>query len=137
MMYGLLADLVVAIHSGFVGFVILGQVAILTGLCLRWQWIRNPWFRLSHLCAILLVAFESLASIDCPLTVWEGQLRKLAGQNVSEATFIGRILDNLLFYDFQPWVFNTIYIGFALLVLATFVAAPPRFTRWRGESSAA
>jgi len=132
--YGFLADAIVAIHSAFVGFVLLGQAAILAGLCLRWQWIRNPWFRLGHLGAIVVVAFESMAGIACPLTVWEYRLRDLAGQKVSDATFIGRIIHDMLFYGFQPWVFNTMYVGFALLVVATFILAPPRFTLWRGKS---
>ena len=50
------------------------------GVVLRWKWVRNPWFRAIHLIAIGIVVAESLAGIPCPLTVWERQLRKMAGQ---------------------------------------------------------
>jgi hypothetical protein len=59
--------------------------------------------------------------------VWERQLREAAGQPVSDATFIGRLFHNLLFYENVPaWVFTVLHIGCALLVIATFVLAPPR-----------
>ncbi len=128
MWYGLLADVVVAIHVGYVSYVVIGQLAIFAGVVLRWQWIRNVWFRLTHLVAISIVAFEAIMNITCPLTNWENQLRAAAGQPVSGETFVGRLLHNLLFYSWPPWVFTSLYITFALLVLATFVFAPPR---WR------
>ena len=131
MWYALLADVVVAVHVAYVGFVLLGQLAILLGLALHWDWVRNRWFRLTHLAAILVVAFEAIVGIDCPLTVWEYELRALAGQQAAEGTFIGRILHDLLFYQGEPWIFTTCYILFALLVLATFVFAPPRWRRSR------
>jgi hypothetical protein len=126
-MYDLLADLVVAIHFTYVGYVVLGQAAIFLGLVRRWSWIRNPWFRLTHLAAIVIVASESLLEIPCPLTVWEDHLRALAGHTAREGSFIGRLLDGLLFYEFAPSVFTWFYVAFAALVLLTLVLVPPRF----------
>lgn len=130
MFYGFLADGVVAIHVTYVSFVLFGQAAIVLGALLGWQWIRNLWFRLTHFAAIAYVAWEALWGIACPLTVWEYDLRRLAGQEAGEGTFIGRWLHEILFYDLEPWVFTCAYVAFALLVLATLVAAPPR---WRRE----
>src|SRR2546429_3650055 len=90
--YGYLADVVVAAHAGYVAFVILGQLLILVGWVLGWKWIRNFWFRLLHLLAIAIVAIESVATIMCPLTTLESYLRERAGQEVSEASFMGRCL---------------------------------------------
>lgn len=128
--YGLLADLIVALHVAYVSYVVFGQLAILVGVVLRCQWIRNVWFRVTHLVAIGIVAFEAAMDIPCPLTVWEENLRRLAGQPVGGETFMGRLLHNLLFYDWPPWAFTVLHISFALLVLATFVLAPPRW-RWK------
>jgi hypothetical protein len=127
--YGLLADGIVAIHVAYVGYILVGQLAILTGRWLQWGWIRNPWFRLTHMLAIVIVALEALWGIECPLTGWEADLRRLAEQEVSEATFIGRIFHNILFYDVPAWILNACYIGFALLVLGTLVLIPPRFRK--------
>jgi hypothetical protein len=126
--YGLLADLVVAIHVAYVSYVVVGQLAILLGLWRRWGWVRNRWFRLTHLAAIAIVAVEAIFNIECPLTGWEYRLRALAGQPVGQATFIGRCLHELIFYDAPPWALSLLHVGFALLVLGTFVLAPPR---WR------
>ena len=129
MSYGFLADVIVAIHVVYMVFVVFGQIAIMVGAVLKWGWIRNPWFRVSHLLAILIVALEALLGVACPLTTWEYDLRMAAGQPVSGGSFVGRLLHNVLFYDLPPWIFTTCYVAFALLVLVTLCWAPPR--RWR------
>jgi polyferredoxin len=126
MFYSVLADGLVAVHAAYIGFVLVGQLLILIGLIRGWGWVRNPWFRVLHLLAILVVGFEAVCGIDCPLTVWEESLRGLAGQTVVQGSFIGRLLHAAIFYDCQPWILDLGHLAFALLVLATFVLAPPR-----------
>ena len=133
MPYSLLADLLVTFHSAYVGFVVIGQLAILVGLALRWSWVRNLWFRLAHLLAITVVAVEAAFQITCPLTIWERDLRRLAGQEVVEGSFVGRLFHALLFPEGPPWLFHALHIGFGVLVLATFVLAPPRWRNLRSE----
>lgn len=74
------ADVIVAVHLGYMAYVVLGMLAIIIGMLLSWQWIRNPWFRLTHMAMILVVAFEALVEFTCPLTTWEHNLRKAAWQ---------------------------------------------------------
>src|SRR6185437_11305528 len=124
--YGILADGMVAIHVAYVSYVVLGQLAIWLGLALGWRWVLNPWFRWTHLIMIAIVAGEALLDITCPLTRWEGDLRRLAGQPTSGESFVGRLLHSLIFVNWSPWVINCLHVGFALLVLGTFVLAPPR-----------
>ena len=126
MFYAWLADAIVALHVAYVGFVVVGLLLILLGACLRWQWIGNHAFRIAHLTAIVIVALEAVLGIPCPLTVWEADLRRLAGQQSAEGSFIGHWLHELLFFDFPPWVFTTAYVSFALLVVGTLWLAPPR-----------
>lgn len=133
MWYSLLADLVVAAHTAYVAYVLLGLPLTLWGLRRGWGWVRNPWFRLTHLAAILVVVLELLFKLACPLTVWEVELRALAGRPVSEATFVGRLMNYLLFAAVPAWVSNALYVGFALAIALTFVLAPPR---WRGGREA-
>jgi hypothetical protein len=127
MWYGFLADCIVAFHVGYVAFIVVGLLAILIGCLLGWSWIRNPWFRLAHLAAIVVVGLEAVFGIDCPLTVWESDLRGLAGQDAAAGTFVGRILHGLIFYDVPPWILNALHVAFALLVLATLFLIPPRW----------
>jgi hypothetical protein len=127
--YGFLADVLVIIHVAFMAYVVVGQLLILIGILAGWDWVRNLWFRLSHLLAILIVALETVAGIACPLTIWERQLRELAHQPVSDLSFVGQLMHAILFYDLPEWVFSTAYLIFFALVVATFVFAPPRRRR--------
>jgi len=130
----MLADLIVVFHASYVSFVVLGLLAILVGAVLRWRWVRNFWFRIAHLAAIGVVVLESLAGIPCPLTVWESQLRRAAGQTAYTGDFIGYWVHQLIFYRAEPWVFTMLYVLFGLAVLAAFVLAPPRCPRSEGPS---
>jgi hypothetical protein len=122
----ILADLIVVFHVCYVAFVVLGLVVILLGTALGWSWVRNFYFRIVHVAMIGIVVGEALAGIPCPLTVWEKQLRTMAGEVSYTGDFLGYWAHRLLFYRADPWVFTMIYALFGLAVLATFVLAPPR-----------
>lgn len=128
MRYSLLADAVLLLHAAFVVFIMGGQVLILIGWARRWAWTKNPFFRFSHLGGIGFVALEAWFGVDCPLTVMESRLRLLAGADPYTESFLGWWVDRLLFYSAPEWVFTVVYSVFALLVLITFLAYPPR---WR------
>lgn len=134
MWYSLLADLVLAVHLAYVGYVLLGLVLILVGVRRGWRWVRNPLFRVTHLAAILVVVLELIFQTNCPLTVWEVNLRALAGQPVSEATFVGRLMHYLLFVAVPGWMAPLIYVGCALVIGAAFVLAPPHWRREKQSS---
>jgi hypothetical protein len=125
-MYGFLADLMVAIHVGYVGYVVVGQLVIWLGWAMRRQFVRNFWFRATHLLAIAVVAYEELMDIRCPLSVWEEYFRHKAGQDFSGETFLGRMLHSLLFYDFDKSTFDAIYYTTLAVVLLTLVFCRPR-----------
>jgi len=69
MLYALMADLVVVIHTLFVLFVVLGGLAVL-------RWGRLAWL---HLPAAVWGAFIELTGGICPLTHLEVWLRQRAG----------------------------------------------------------
>src|SRR6478752_1996759 len=93
-----LADGVLVIHIAFVVFVVLGLLVILWGGFRGWKWIRNPWFRATHLVGIGLVVVQAWFGIVCPLTVLEMHLRDKAGDATYDGTFIAHWLRRLLFY---------------------------------------
>ena len=119
------ADVVAIIHLGYVVFVILGFILILVGILLKWKWIRNLWFRMIHLGAIVGVALEALLGINCPLTVLEFELRYGATPSDRRLSFVGNIIDSVLYYDAPAWLFTIIYSAFAILVATIFILAPP------------
>lgn len=118
----LLADLVLVLHVAYVLFVVGGLFAIWLGYALGWRWVRNRLFRTLHVAAIGLVAIEAIIGVMCPLTLLEDWLRPGAAGGRS---FVQRWLHALLFYDWPPWVFTALYVGFAAIVASTFVLLPP------------
>ena len=125
-----LADLILIVHFLFVAFVVGGLALTWIGASFGWQWVRNFWFRVSHLAAIVFVAGEALAGVWCPLTVWEDALRGAHG----EKSFVARWVHRVMFFDFPDWVFNIAYVLFALAVAATwlFVRPSPARTKTSG-----
>ena len=125
-MRGFLADLILFVHFGIASFIVLGLCVTWLGIALSWAWVRNFWFRLAHLAAIIYVAIEALAGIVCPLTLWEDALRRSVGEQPS---FVARWVRRLLFYDLPEWVFTVAYVAIALATALTWWLAPPRRTR--------
>jgi hypothetical protein len=82
--YALAADAVLAVHAGFVIFVVAGQILILHGWYGGWSWTRNFVFRLVHIVAVIFVVVETWLNLACPLTLAENWLRMRAGQAVYE-----------------------------------------------------
>ncbi len=129
LLYRLAADGVVVLHMAYVLIVVLGLPAIWWGIVRKHDWVRNVWLRGGHLAMILIVVGEAWAGITCPLTVWEHQLRDAAGQQSYQGAFVANLVHDLLFFDAEPWVFTLLYTVFGLLVVASFLLAPPRWRR--------
>jgi hypothetical protein len=129
-LYLALADLVLVIHAAFVAFVVVGLVLIWIGRFRGWNYVRNFWFRAAHLCAIGIVAAESLTNFVCPLTAWEDQLRLLVGgQQRYAGSFIQHWLHRLIFFDFSERIFTIAYVVFFLAVALSLWLIPPRWPR--------
>jgi hypothetical protein len=124
----LLADMVLIVHALFIAFVVFGLLLIIAGWRYRWHWVRNLWFRVAHLAAILFVAVGSMLGATCPLTTLENALRVQAGQTGYSQSFIADWLHRLIFFDAAPWVFTLCYTLFALLVVVVWIRLPPG--RW-------
>jgi len=119
-----LADLVLLVHFAFVLFVVGGLALIWIGAAAGWSWVRNFWFRVAHLAAIVFVAGEALVGVWCPLTLWEDALRGVQG----EKGFVARWIHRLMFYDFPGWMFTIAYVLFALVVALSWRLVRPTRT---------
>ena len=133
--YRIAADLVLAVHTSFVLFVILGLVLILVGGVRCWPWVRNPWFRLGHLLAIGVVVAQAWLGAICPLTNLELALRSKAGDAVYSGSFIAHWMETILYYEAPLWVFAICYTAFGLLVVASWIIVPPRPLARRGQAN--
>ncbi len=122
----LLADSVLAVHFMIAVYLTLGLPVIWLGRFAGWQFVHNPWFRHSHAGFMGFVLLESLAGIFCPLTVWEGILRRMAGQAGagSGESFIAYLVEKLLFHEFDETCFTIAYGLFFVLVVLTLLLVP-------------
>ena len=124
--YLLVADIILFLHILFVAFIVIGFAAILAGGAFAWSWVRNPYFRLSHLSAISIITVQSWFGVVCPLTTWEMELRAKAGGSTYQKPFISHWFETLLYYQAPGWVFVLCYTIFGALVVASWYFVRPR-----------
>ena len=125
MPYLLAADAVLLLHVLFVVFVVVGQLLILAGRLMSWDWVRNWWFRVTHLAAIGVVVLQSWLGVICPLTKLEMLLRSKAGDTTYVGSFVSHWLEAILYYRAPAWVFAVGYTAFAAIVVWSWVRVPP------------
>jgi uncharacterized protein DUF2784 len=132
-LYLLFADLILITHTLFVLFILVGFALIWIGYFRRWNFVRNFYFRLAHLLAMGFVTVQTILGEDCPLTIWENQLRVQGGASPSyEQTFIGHWLGKILFFDVGLGTFAILYALFFLLIVGSFFWVKPQLPqRWR------
>ena len=112
----LLADALLALHTGIVLFVVGLLPLVLLGGARGWRWVRHRVLRLAHLGLMLFIAAQTWIGQLCPLTVLEQDLRRLAGQSAYGESFIEHWLSRLLYWEAPWWVFVTAYTAFAVPV---------------------
>ncbi len=113
----LLADMLLALHAGVVVFVVGLLPLVLVGGACGWRWVRHRGLRLLHLGLMCFIVAQAWLGRLCPLTVWEQDLRRLAGQAAYGESFIEHWLSRLLYWDLPWWVFVAAYTGLAGLVV--------------------
>ena len=111
-----LADALLALHVGVVLFVVGLLPLVLVGGVRGWRWVRHRGLRLTHLGLMLFITAQTWLGQLCPLTVWEQDLRRAAGQAAYGESFIEHWLARLLYWDLPWWMFLVTYTGFAGLV---------------------
>ncbi len=83
------AVVVLALHLGFIAWVIFGWVVART----------RPWLRWLHLASLVYGVFIEVAPWPCPLTLLENYLEALAGIATYHGPFLLHYLDALVYPD--------------------------------------
>jgi hypothetical protein len=133
MWYRVAADLVVAVHLLFIGFVVFGAF-------LAWRWPRIIWVQLP---AMVYGALIEFIGFTCPLTPVENYLRHRAGEAGYRGGFIAHYLVSVVY---PPGLTRGVQIGLGAAVLVIAVAgyagylhrhAPGPLARWSARRPAA
>ncbi|GAA1646416.1 DUF2784 domain-containing protein [Georgenia ruanii] len=108
-MDGVLADLVMAAHFGYLLYVVIGGFV-------AWRWPRSM---VAHVMAIAWAGFAVLFGWDCPLTILENDLRRRAGEpGLSPGGFIRTYLTGHLYPEER---LGLVRFGVALVVALSWV----------------
>lgn len=132
--YAILANVVLVVHVAIVWFVIFGLLLTILGGVLQWSWVRNFWFRATHLAMIGFVVVQAWCGEICPLTLWEQDLRRAAGQDSYEGSFVAYWLGKLIWFPWTPRTFTIVYTVFGLAVAGALILVPPRWSRRKSLS---
>jgi hypothetical protein len=126
--YRLLATLILALHFGYLAYLVLGGF-------LAWRWPRTIWL---HLAAAgwgaTIVAADLLADgITCPLTYAESWSRRRAGDAPLSTGFIDRYLEGVVYPERYAAAAQAIA---AAAVLVSWVGYAMRSRRRRARRAA-
>lgn len=113
---GMLVVVVVTVHAAFIVALIAGPIAI----------YRQPRRWRFHVPVVAAMTAVTLAGADCPLTVWEDELRQRAGWTTHDTGFVSH-------YLVEPWhpdgITTPIRIAIVTLWLVPNVIAYARVAR--------
>jgi hypothetical protein len=121
----LLADLILVAHALLIAFIVFALPLTWLGAWRRWRFVHHPGFRLTHLALIVFVVAQTWLGELCPLTVWEAQLRRAAGEPAQDQ-FIQYWLSELIFVDASLDLLAWVYSLFGLAVVLTLWWVPVR-----------
>ena len=132
-----LADAVLLLHAVIVFFNVGSLPLIWVGHFLRWEFVRNFYFRTAHLLLLAFTTAEALLGTICPLTTWEDELRVRGGAGPRYAgSYIAHWVRRLIFYDVDERVFAVGYACFLIVVVFTFIRVKPRTPHWLARKKA-
>lgn len=122
MLWRMAADALVLVHLGFILFVLLGGLLLL-------RWPRLIWL---HIPAVAWGIVVECLHLGCPLTPWENQLRRAAGQAGYDGGFIEHYLIPLIYpAGLTPQI--QLYLG-AIVVLVNLSVYAWLIWRWRNKA---
>lgn len=124
MIWRMAADALVLVHLSFILFVLFGGLLLL-------RWPRLLWL---HVPAVAWGIVVECLHLGCPLTPWENQLRRMAGQAGYEGGFIEHYLIPLIYpAGLTPQI--QLWLG-AIVVLVNLTVYAWLIWRWRAVARA-
>lgn len=121
-----LAGLVLYFHLLVILFIIFGFVVIPLGVKLKWKFINEFWWRLTHLVSMVIVAGQAILGAACFLTDIQSDLLQTAGKRGYRVPFIQTYVDRLVYYNFPIWVFSIIYVILFIYTIYLWFKVPPK-----------
>ncbi len=105
--------------------IILPVPLILIGLYRGWTWVRRRRWRQVHLGLMGLVLVEAVCQVTCPLTSFEVWLRGARAPGPYTQGWLAAWASRLLFHNWPPMVFTSLYALTAAIIAALYVLIRP------------
>ena len=121
MAYKFIADIILIIHFLVVLFIASLFVLVPAGYKFNWTWQKNFKLRSIHLLLIFFITLETIIGITCPLTMLENHLRGVLVSN----DFIDLYISKIIFWDFPPIFFLTLYFFCLIWTVFIWIKFPP------------
>jgi hypothetical protein len=134
--YAALATAVLLFHLLVVLFNVFGMIVIPLGAWRGWVFVRVWWWRALHVAILMLVAVQGVLGRACFLSLWQSALQRWAGEGASDAPFVARFINRLLFWPLPLWVFAVLYVAVCVYVLVLWWLVPPILHRRIGARRA-
>lgn len=122
-MWRILADAVVGVHYGYVGYMVAGGF-------LAWRWPKTIWV---HVVAVVWAVLIVTVKFPCPLTAAQNHFRESAGQRALGSSFINTYIRG----TFYPENHQSLAQGAAaIVIIASWVGYVRVQKRRRGAEAA-
>ncbi|HEY1416235.1 MAG TPA: DUF2784 family protein [Caulobacteraceae bacterium] len=118
-----MAQWVLALHLAIIAFNLFGLIIMPIGAWRRWDFVREPVWRLAHLATMAAVAVQAAAGRACFLTDWQDALSGAAATQ----PLIMRWVNSAVFWPLPMWVFEALYLSLFAYTVALLVWVRPRW----------
>jgi hypothetical protein len=115
-------------HFAVVAFNLFWLIVVPIGGWLGWRFVRNYWWRIAHIAALILVAAQAVAGRLCFLTIIQADLQGRAGGGIGAPSLLTRIVTRAIYWPLPDWVFAPLYVLALVFAALLWISVPPRRT---------
>ena len=119
------SEIVLLFHFCIFLFITLSFFLIPLGYYLKWEWVKNKYYRLIHLVLMVIIFIETILGFMCPLTILENFLRN----DIEINNKITQIIHQIMYWDLPTYQFIILYLLSLLYLIFLWFFFKPDFKR--------
>ena len=114
-------EIVLFFHFFIFLFITVSFFLIPFGYFQKWEWVKNKYYRLTHLVLMGIILIETILGFMCPLTILENFLRN----NIEVDNNLTQIIHQIMYWNLPNYQFIILYIlSFSYLIFLWFFFKP-------------
>jgi len=119
------SEIVLLIHFCIFLFIILSFFLIPLGYQQKWRWVKNKYYRSTHIILMGIIFIETILGFMCPLTVLEHHLRN----NTKVNNKFTEIIHQIMYWDLPIYQFIFLYLLSLLYLIFLWFYFKPNFKK--------